>query len=117
VTGATATDDFRNGANTYGWVVEIDPFNPASTPKKRTALGRFGHEGACLGPVVVGKPLVWYMGDDSQNEYLYKFVSTKTWDAADIGGGIAAGDKYMDDGKLYVARFNAPATGWSSRWA
>lgn len=107
----TATDDYRNGANTYGWVVEIDPFNPSSTPKKRTALGRFGHEGACLGPVVVGKPLVWYMGDDSQNEYLYKFVSTKAWDAADIGGGIAAGDKYMDDGKLYVARFKADGTG------
>ncbi|QSI34050.1 DUF839 domain-containing protein [Variovorax sp. RKNM96] len=111
VIGATATDDFRNGSNTYGWVVEIDPFTPASTPKKRTALGRFGHEGACLGSVVVGKPLVWYMGDDSQNEYLYKFVSTKAWDAADIGGGIAAGDKYMDDGKLYVARFNADGTG------
>lgn len=109
--GATATDDFRNGANTYGWVVEIDPFDPASTPKKRTALGRFGHEGACLGPVVVGKPLVWYMGDDAQNEYIYKFVSTKVWDAADVGGGIAAGDKYMDDGKLFVARFNADGTG------
>jgi secreted PhoX family phosphatase len=111
VVGGTATDDYRNGSNTYGWVVEIDPFTPASTPKKRTALGRFGHEGACLGPVVVGKPLVWYMGDDSQNEYLYKFVSTKKWDAADIGGGIAAGDKYMDDGKLYVAKFKADGTG------
>ncbi|WP_295983000.1 PhoX family phosphatase [uncultured Variovorax sp.] len=110
-TGATATDDYRNGPNTYGWVVEIDPFNPSSTPKKRTALGRFGHEGACLGPVVVGKPLVWYMGDDSRNEYIYKFVSTKNWDAADIGGGMAAGDKYMDDGKLYVARFDADGTG------
>ncbi|MGO4390925.1 PhoX family phosphatase [Variovorax sp. M-6] len=108
---ASAVDDYRNGANTYGWVVEIDPFTPASTPRKRTALGRFGHEGACLGPVVVGKPLVWYMGDDSQNEYIYKFVSTKAWDAADVNGGIAAGDKYMDDGKLYVARFNADGTG------
>lgn len=111
VLGATATDDFRNGANTYGWVVEIDPFDALSTPKKRTALGRFGHEGACLGPVVVGKPLVWYMGDDSRNEYIYKFVSTKNWDAADIGGGTAAGDKYMDDGRLYVAKFNANGTG------
>ncbi|BEP39545.1 PhoX family phosphatase [Variovorax sp. V15] len=111
VLGATSADDYRNGSNTYGWVVEIDPFTPSSTPKKRTALGRFGHEGACLGPVVVGKPLVWYMGDDSQNEYLYKFVSTKAWDAADIGGGIAAGDKYMDDGKLYVAKFKADGTG------
>ncbi|MFM9924034.1 PhoX family phosphatase [Variovorax sp. H27-G14] len=111
VIGATALDDYRNGSNTYGWVVEIDPFNPNSMPKKRTALGRFGHEGACLGPVVVGKPLVWYMGDDSQNEYLYKFVSTKAWDAADVGGGTAAGDKYMDDGKLYVAKFKADGSG------
>lgn len=111
VVGGTAADDYRNGSNTYGWVVEIDPFNPTSTPKKRTALGRFGHEGACLGPVVVGKPLVWYMGDDSRNEYIYKFVSTKNWDAADIGGGMAAGDKYMDDGKLYVAKFKADGTG------
>lgn len=111
VTGATAADDYRNSANTYGWVVEIDPFTPGSTPKKRTALGRMGHEGACLGPVVVGKPLVWYMGDDSRNEYIYKFVSTKNWDAADVNGGLAAGDKYMDDGRLYVAKFNADGTG------
>ena len=94
-------------------MVEIDPFAPTSTPRKRTALGRFNHEGACLGPVVVGKPLVWYMGDDSRNEYIYKFVSTRNWDAADIGGGIAAGDKYMDDGRLYAAKFNADGTG---RW-
>jgi secreted PhoX family phosphatase len=113
VRGASAVADYRNGANTYGWVVEIDPFAPTSTPKKRTALGRFNHEGACLGPVVVGKPLVWYMGDDSRNEYIYKFVSTKAWDAADIGGGTAAGDKYMDDGRLYAAKFNADGTG---RW-
>ncbi|HUD34516.1 MAG TPA: PhoX family phosphatase, partial [Variovorax sp.] len=113
VRGASAVADYRNGAHTYGWVVEIDPFNPTSTPKKRTALGRFNHEGACLGPVVVGKPLVWYMGDDSRNEYIYKFVSTKAWDAADIGGGTAAGDKYMDDGRLYAAKFNSDGTG---RW-
>ncbi|KTT18768.1 PhoX family protein [Pseudacidovorax intermedius] len=111
VLGASATDDFRNGPNTYGWVVEIDPFNPLSTPRKRTALGRFGHEGACLGPVVAGKPLVWYMGDDSRNEYIYKFVSTRAWDPADVGGGLAAGDKYMDDGRLYVAKFAADGTG------
>ena len=111
VLGASAVADYRNVSNTYGWVVEIDPFTPNSTPRKRTALGRFGHEGACLGPVTVGKPLVWYMGDDAQNEYLYKFVSTKNWDAADATGGLAAGDKYMDDGKLYVAQFKADGTG------
>ncbi len=111
VVGATAADDYRNVANTYGWVVEIDPFTPGSTPRKRTALGRFGHEGAVLGPVVVGKPLVWYMGDDSRNEYLYKFVSSQNWVASDANGGLAAGDKYMDSGKLYVAKFNADGSG------
>ncbi len=111
LTGADAKSDYRNGANTYGWVVEIDPFNPTVQPKKRTALGRMGHEGACLGPVTAGQPLVWYMGDDSRNEYIYKFVSTAVWDPADAVRGMAAGDKYMDAGRLYVARFNADGTG------
>jgi len=111
VKGADVTADYRNAHNTYGWVVEIDPFNPTSTPKKRTALGRCGHEGACLGTVEAGKPLVWYMGDDARNEYVYKFVSSKNWDPADATGGLAAGDKYMDDGKLYVAKFRADGTG------
>jgi uncharacterized protein len=92
-------------------VVEIDPFAPASTPKKRTALGRFAHEGAELGPVAAGKPLVWYMGCDSRNEYIYKYVSTALWDPADANKGLAAGDKYLDSGKLYVAKFNADGTG------
>ena len=110
-TSADGSDDFRNVANTYGWIVEIDPFNPASTPKKRTALGRFAHEGAWPGPVVPGKPLVWYMGCDSRNEYIYKYVSNAAWDPADATRGMAAGDKYLDDGKLYVAKFNADGSG------
>ena len=104
-------DDYRNVANTYGWVVEIDPFNATSTPKKRTAMGRFAHEGAWLGPVAVGKPLVWYMGCDSRGEYIYKFVSTANWDAADATRGFAAGDKYLNDGRLYVAKFNGDGNG------
>ena len=110
-TSADGSDDFRNVANTYGWVVEIDPFVPASTPKKRTAMGRFAHEGAWLGPVTPGRPLVFYSGDDSRNEYIYKYVSTANWDPADAGRGLAAGDKYLDDGKLYVAKFNSDGTG------
>jgi secreted PhoX family phosphatase len=105
------SDDYRNVANTYGWVVEIDPFDPRSTPRKRTAMGRFGHEGATLGPVKPGEPLVFYMGDDARNEYIYKFVTQSTWDPRDANGGIRAGDKYLDAGTLYVAKFLADGGG------
>jgi secreted PhoX family phosphatase len=111
VTGATAADDYRNIANTFGWVVEIDPFNPTSTPAKRTALGRMNHEGAWPAPAVVGQPIVMYMGDDARNEYIYKFVSKAVWDAKDVNGGMAAGAKYLDEGTLYVAKFNADGSG------
>ncbi|MBA4256752.1 MAG: phosphatase [Polaromonas sp.] len=111
VTGATAADDYRHAINTFGWVVEIDPFAPASTPAKRTALGRFNHEGAWPAPAVVGQPIVMYMGDDARNEYIYKFVSKALWDAKDVNGGLAAGAKYLDEGTLYVAKFAADGTG------
>lgn len=109
--GADATADYRNAANTMGWVVEIDPFAPAATPRKRTAMGRFGHEGAMPAKAVAGKPIVYYMGDDAQNEYIYKYVSTANWDPADANGGLTSGNKYLDDGKLYVATFNADGSG------
>jgi secreted PhoX family phosphatase len=108
---ADGSDDYRNVANTYGWVVEIDPFAPTSAPRKRTALGRFGHEGAELGPVRAGEPIVFYMGDDSRNEYIYKFVSKAVWDPKDATAGLLAGDKYMDEGTLYVAQFLPDGTG------
>lgn len=104
-------DDFRHDPNTFGWVVEIDPFNAASTPKKRTALGRMAHEGAWFGPVAAGKPIIVYTGDDSRNEYIYKFVSDAMWDPADATKGTAAGDKYLDKGTLYVGKFKADGTG------
>lgn len=110
-TSADGSDDFRNAPNTFGWNVEIDPYSPTSTPKKRTAMGRFAHEGAWVGKVTAGQPLVWYMGCDSRGEYIYKYVSSANWDPADATGGLAAGDKYLDNGKLYVARFNADGTG------
>ena len=109
--GATAAADFRNEPQTFGFNVEIDPANATSVPSKRMAMGRFAHEAAVCGIPVVGKPLAFYMGCDSRNEYIYKFVSTKTWDAADIGGGIAAGDKYLNEGKLYVAKFDITGKG------
>ncbi|QSR17798.1 PhoX family phosphatase [Novosphingobium sp. KA1] len=112
ITGAAATDDYRNEFNQYGWVVEIDPYDPASTPRKRTALGRMGHEGAFV-RAVAGQPLGVYMGDDSRREYLYKFVSSAAYAAADAASTsrLAMGDKYLDAGTLYVAKFNADGTG------
>jgi hypothetical protein len=113
VLGATAADDYRNVSNTYGWIVEIDPFTNTSVPKKRTALGRFGHEGEWPAALVAGKPLVYYAGDDSRGEYIYKYVSNANWDPTDANRAdrLAVGDKYLDDGKLYVAKFNVDGTG------
>ncbi|WP_367067870.1 PhoX family phosphatase [Oryzisolibacter sp. LB2S] len=111
VSGASAADDHRNSFNTFGWVVEIDPFRPDSKPVKRTALGRFNHEGAWPAPAKAGEPIVIYSGDDARNEYVYKFVSDARWDPKDIDGGAAAGAKYLDKGTLYVARFNNDGSG------
>jgi hypothetical protein len=104
-TGATATDDYRNEANTYGFMVEIDPFTPESKPQKRTALGRFGHEGVIFAPAKEGEPVVCYSGDDSRFEYIYKFVSSQPYYAATAGGYL------LDEGTLYVARFNDDGSG------
>ncbi|MBU1345747.1 MAG: PhoX family phosphatase [Alphaproteobacteria bacterium] len=110
---ADGTGDFRNEVNQYGWVVEIDPYNAASTPRKRTALGRMGHEGAWPANFVAGRRPVYYMGDDSRGEYFYKFVSATPWVAADANAAdrLAIGDKYLDNGTLYVARYDATGQG------
>ncbi|MDF0748778.1 PhoX family phosphatase [Marinobacter sp. 71-i] len=104
-TGASATDDYRNEANTYGYMVEIDPFTPESKPQKRTALGRFGHEGVIFAPAKEGEPVVCYSGDDSRFEYIYKFVSSQPYYSATAGGYL------LDEGTLYVARFNEDGSG------
>lgn len=90
-----------NEANRFDWVVEIDPYDPTSTPKKRTALGRMAHEAATVIANKDGR-IVVYMGDDDYFEYIYRFVSAKAFDAtkpetsADI----------LDEGILSVARFD-----------
>ena len=95
-----------NETNRFGWVVEIDPFNPGSTPIKRTALGRFKHENAATVVAANGKVVV-YMGDDERNEYLYKFVSSGTFSAVDP---LAVSHRsLLDAGTLYVAKFEAGA--------
>lgn len=103
--GGSAETDYRNEANTFGYMVEIDPFSPESKPQKRTALGRFGHEGVIFAPVKEGEPVVCYSGDDSRFEYIYKFVSAQPYQAATANGSL------LEEGTLYVARFNDDGTG------
>ena len=112
-TSADGSDDYRNEMNGMGYIVEIDAYDKTRMAKKRTALGRFAHESAAFGKAVVGQPLSIYMGDDSRGEYIYKFVTTAVWSAADANptDRMAVGDKYLDSGKLYAAKFNADGTG------
>jgi secreted PhoX family phosphatase len=107
------SDDYRNELNGMGYILEVDPYDKTRAPRKRTALGRFAHESAAFGVPVAGQPLAVYMGDDSRNEYIYKFVSSSTWAAADATptDRITTGDKYLDSGKLYAARLNADGSG------
>jgi len=93
-----------NEPHRVGWIVEIDPTDPDSTPIKHTGLGRFKHENA----EVVLSPeghVVVYMGDDERGEFLYRFVSAGTW----APGGSTEG--LLDEGTLFVARFNDDGTG------
>lgn len=96
-----------NEYNRFGWVVEVDPFDPSSTPKKRTALGRFEHENAVVVHGRRGEAVV-YMGDDTQFDYFYKFVG-----AEPVSRALRNGRSPLDAGTLYVARFEEDGTG---RW-
>lgn len=98
-------DEEPNEPNRFGWVVEIDPFKPHSTPVKRTALGRFKHEGAAVQVARNGRVVV-YSGDDERNEYIYRYVSNLPWRVA-----RAQGINPLDDGILYVAKFHDNGAG------
>lgn len=95
-----------NEPHRAGWVVEIDPSDPRSVPVKRTALGRFKHENAGCVLAPDGRVVV-YLGDDERGEFLYRFVSRDPY----VPGGDTS--TLLDEGQLYVARFEDDMTG---RW-
>ncbi len=96
----TRDPDYANEANRFGWIVEVDPFDPSSTPKKHSSLGRFKHEGA---NVIVAESghVVAYSGDDERFDYLYKFVSKDKYREGDRKHNMTL----LSAGDLYVAKF------------
>ncbi|WP_457963290.1 PhoX family phosphatase [Arthrobacter sp. D1-29] len=102
----TRNAGYENEANRFGWIVEVDPFDPTSMPKKHSMLGRFKHEGANV--IIAGSGhVVAYSGDDERFDYLYKFVSKDKYREGDRAHNMTL----LSAGSLYVAKFtgNSPA--------
>ena len=103
----TRNAGYENETNRFGWIVEVDPFDPTSAPRKHTALGRFKHEGA---NVIVAKSghVIAYSDDDEKFDYLYKFVSKRKYREGDRRHNM----RLLEEGDLYVAKFtgNSPVS-------
>lgn len=99
-------EDFRNEPNRFGYIVEIDPEDPNSIPKKHTSLGRFKHEGANV--IIAGNgKVVAYSGDDERFDYLYKFVSKNKYKPNNKAHNMTL----LNEGDLYVAQFAGNSAG------
>ena len=97
---------YVNEPNRFGWVVEIDPFNPTSKPKKRTSMGRLVRECSTLS-LGEDNRLAYYFGDDTRGEYVYKFVADNAYQP----GNRKANDELLDNGTLYAAAFHDDGKG------
>ncbi|GAB5413725.1 MAG: PhoX family phosphatase [Congregibacter sp.] len=97
--------DYMNEENRFGWMVEIDPYEPSQRPIKRTAMGRFKHEGAAWREAEDGR-VAFYMGDDQRFDYIYKYLSARPW--RDM---LAEGVSPLDEGTLFVAQFQEGGIG------
>jgi hypothetical protein len=95
-----------NEAFRHGWAVEVDPYDPTMVPVKRTTLGRFRHEAVTF-VIAPNGQVVGYSGDDAQFEYVYKFVTKGTYNPRDRQANM----NLLDEGILYVAKFNADGSG------
>jgi secreted PhoX family phosphatase len=93
----------------FGWIVEVDPLRPGSTPRKHTMLGRLKHEGANIRVGPTGH-VAAYMGDDEKGEYMYKFVSRRRWRDSDSPAARRHNMRLLQEGTLYVARFTGDGT-------
>ena len=98
-------EDYANEQHRFGWIVEIDPHDASNPPVKRTALGRFKHEAISIAESSNGQ-IAAYMGDDQRFDYCYKYVSDNPWKET-----VRVGKSPLDEGKLYVARFDEGGTG------
>ena len=101
-----------NESNRFGYVVEVDPHDPQSTPLKHSAMGRLKHEGATIYVVPDGPAagtVVSYTGDDERFEYIYKFVSSRKIVPGDDPAARAENMKILSEGSLYVASFSSDA--------
>ncbi len=101
----TRNPGYANESNRFGWIVEVDPQDPTSTPKKHSAMGRFKHEGANV-IVASSGHVVAYMGDDERFDYLYKFVSRDEYRPGTTAADRRHNMTLLSEGDLYVARFS-----------
>ncbi|MFJ4271875.1 PhoX family protein [Streptomyces coelicoflavus] len=94
-----------NEVHRFGYVVELDPYDPESTPRKHTLLGRFKHEAATVRLTHDGRPVV-YTGDDERFDYFYKFVGSKRMRHGNSRWAREHNLSLLDEGTLYVARLD-----------